>query len=72
MLLLNLILTELLICLYGIPVDLVASLQGGWVMGRELCVATGFALTVLGRQRNITTTTTTYCSYIIMESKNYT
>ena len=48
MLLMNLILTELLICLYGIPVDLMASMQGGWVMGRGLCIVTGFILTVLG------------------------
>ena len=50
MLLLNLILTELMICLYGIPVDFLATLQGGWIMGKELCVATGFILTVLGRK----------------------
>ena len=41
-------LTELLVCLYGIPVDMVASMQGGWKMGQKMCVATGFILTVLG------------------------
>ena len=46
---LNLVLTELLVCLYGIPVDMVASMQSGWVMGKKMCVATGFILTVLGR-----------------------
>ena len=46
---LNLVLTELLVCLYGIPVDMVASMQSGWVMGQKICVATGFILTVLGR-----------------------
>jgi hypothetical protein len=48
MLLINLILTELIICLFGIPMDLVATVHGGWWMGEELCVATGFILTVLG------------------------
>ena len=42
--------TELLVCVYGIPVDLVAALQGGWFMGEKLCVITGFILTLLGRQ----------------------
>ena len=53
MLLMNLILTELGVCLYGIPVDLVATMQGGWGMGEGLCTATGFILTVLGRYSNI-------------------
>ena len=48
MLLINLILTELFICLYGIPIDLVATVHGGWWMGEDLCVATGFILTLLG------------------------
>ena len=48
MLLINLIFTELLICLFGIPMDLVATVQGGWWMGEVLCIATGFFLTVLG------------------------
>ena len=46
----NLVVTELLVCVYGIPVDLVAALQGGWFMGEKLCVITGFILTLLGRQ----------------------
>ena len=53
MLLMNLILTELAVCLYGIPVDLVATMQEGWVMGEGLCTATGFILTLLGRYSNI-------------------
>ena len=44
----NLILTELLVTLYGIPVDFIASLQDGWKMGRAVCRATGFILTTLG------------------------
>ena len=48
MLLINLIFTELFICLFGIPMDLVATVHGGWWMGEGLCVATGFILTLLG------------------------
>jgi hypothetical protein len=48
LLLMNLILAELLVSLYGIPVDFLASLQGGWKMGPTLCKATGFILTTLG------------------------
>ena len=52
-LLVNLILTELLVCLYGFPVDFLASWQEGWKMGRSLCISTGFILTVLGLLRII-------------------
>ena len=45
--------TELLVSLYGIPVDLVAALQGGWFMGEKLCIITGFILTLLGRNSRI-------------------
>ena len=48
MLLINLIFTELFICLFGIPMDLVATVHGGWWMGEDLCIATGFILTILG------------------------
>ena len=47
-LLVNLALTELLTGLYGIPVDMAASLMGGWKLGRTSCVLTGFLLTFLG------------------------
>ena len=46
----NLVMAELLICLFGIPVDFVASLQGGWNMGQTMCSLTGFILTVLGKK----------------------
>ena len=49
--LMNLILGELLVSLYGIPVDFLASWQGGWKMGSALCQATGFILTSLGMMR---------------------
>ena len=44
----NLILCELLVSLYGIPVDFLASWQRGWKMGVRLCESTGFILTFLG------------------------
>jgi hypothetical protein len=47
----NLILAELLVSLYGIPVDFTASAQGGWKMGSGLCKATGFILTTLGNNK---------------------
>ena len=46
----NLILSELLVSLYGIPVDFMASLQEGWKMGQVMCQATGFILTTLGKE----------------------
>ena len=48
MLLMNLILAELLVSLYGIPVDFLASWREGWKMGPRLCKVTGFILTALG------------------------
>ena len=48
LLLMNLIMSELLVSLYGIPVDFMASLQEGWKMGQVMCQATGFILTTLG------------------------
>ena len=45
----NLILTELLVSLIGIPVDAVASIRGGWDLGMNLCVSIGFLLTFLGK-----------------------
>ena len=44
----NLILTEMLVSLFGIPVDALASAQGGWNMGATLCITVGFVLTTLG------------------------
>ena len=48
LLLMNLIMTELLVSLIGIPVDALASAQGGWNMGATLCRMVGFLLTTLG------------------------
>ena len=45
----NLILAELMVSLFGIPVDFLASWQRGWKMGLRLCKAPGFILTTLGK-----------------------
>jgi hypothetical protein len=43
------IFAETLIAGYGIPVDTIATYQHGWKLGKELCLATGFVLTTLGK-----------------------
>ena len=48
-LLMNMILAETLIAMFGIPIDTVATYQRGWKLGKELCLATGFVLTTLGK-----------------------
>ena len=40
--------SDLLIAVFGIPMDFTAALHFGWKMGEGLCVFTGFALTFLG------------------------
>ena len=47
-LLMNLVFAELVTAGYGIPVDFAASLQHGWKMGKGMCNATGFLLTLSG------------------------
>ena len=49
-LLMNLILTELLVSLFGIPVDALAAGRGGWDLGENVCVFIGFLLTFLGEK----------------------
>ena len=44
----NVVFVDLLICSYGIPVDIAASLSHGWKMGRTMCYASGFLLTAAG------------------------
>ena len=46
--LMNLVFAELVTAGYGIPVDFTASLQHGWKMGKGMCNATGFLLTLSG------------------------
>ena len=48
LLILNLMVTELIVSAYGIPIAAVASAQKGWKMGAIFCKASGFILTLLG------------------------
>ena len=48
LLIINLMVTELIVSAYGIPIAAVASAQKGWKMGATFCKASGFILTVLG------------------------
>ena len=45
----NLVFAELVTAAYGIPVDFAASIQHGWKMGKGMCDATGFLLTLSGK-----------------------
>ena len=40
---------ELIIASYGLPVDITASFNYGWKMGKSLCLTTGFILTTTGK-----------------------
>ena len=47
-LLMNITFSELIMSVFGVPVDFTASLQLGWKLGAEFCQVTGFLLTLLG------------------------
>ena len=47
--LMNLIFAELISSSYGISIDMTAALQHGWKLGRSMCNATGFLLTLSGK-----------------------
>ena len=65
-LLMNITFSELIMSLFGVPVDFIASLQLGWKLGAEFCQVTGFLLTLLGMYIiNIFTATSLYrCIFI--------
>lgn len=44
----NCVISDLMIAAYGLPVDFTAALVGGWKLGKDLCLATGFILTTAG------------------------
>merc|ERR1739838_532440 len=48
LLLMNLLMGELLVAFYGIPLDFLSAARGGWEWGKQVCQATGFLLTMLG------------------------
>lgn len=47
-LLMNITFCELIMSVFGVPVDFIASAQLGWKLGEEFCRVTGFLLTLLG------------------------
>ena len=47
-LLMNMIFAELIMAFYGIPVDFITSVLRGWKLGKGMCNATGFLLTLSG------------------------
>ena len=42
----NLIFAEMVMALFGVPVNFAASLQKGWKMGQTVCEAFGFSITL--------------------------
>ena len=46
LLLMNLIFAEMIMALFGVPVNFAASLQKGWKMGQTVCEAFGFSITL--------------------------
>ena len=47
-LLMNITFCELIMSVFGVPVDFTASAQLGWKLGEDFCRVTGFLLTLLG------------------------
>ena len=45
----NMVVAEMLIASYGLPVDFAATYTYGWKLGKEFCIATGFILTTSGQ-----------------------
>ena len=45
----NLIFAELIMAIFGIPINFTASLMHGWKLGQTMCSAFGFALTLEGK-----------------------
>ena len=48
-LLMNLVLAETLIAVFGLPIDFLASYYYGWKMGKSVCILTGFILSTSGK-----------------------
>ena len=49
----NMIFAEMIMALYGVPVDFVSSLMHGWKLGRNMCYVTGFLVTLSGKYASI-------------------
>ena len=55
-LLMNMIFAELVMVLFGVPVNFIASIQHGWKMGKTVCDVFGFLLTLEGESQTLTRT----------------
>ena len=55
-LLMNMIFAELVMVLFGVPVNFIASIQHGWKMGKTVCDVFGFLLTLEGESETLTST----------------
>ena len=55
-LLMNMIFAELVMVLFGVPVNFIASIQHGWKMGETVCDVFGFLLTLEGESELLTST----------------
>ena len=45
----NLMFADMIMSSYGIPININAALSYGWKMGKGMCYATGFILTLSGK-----------------------
>ena len=50
-LLMNLVVAESIITIYGLPTDFLASYHFGWKMGKTLCLVSGVLLTISGKAK---------------------
>ena len=65
----NITVSELIMSVYGVPVDFVAAFQLGWKLGKEFCLVTGFILTLLGMYSiNIFTSIAIYRLIVVHEN----
>ena len=44
----NLLFADMIMALYGVPLEFYSSFSYGWKMGKDMCEATGFILTLSG------------------------
>ncbi len=69
--LLNLVICDLVIACYGIPVDTAAAAMRGWRLPRPLCTTTGFLLNMAGMCSIFTLTGLSYQRYVVMTKPNW-
>ena len=70
----NMIFAELIMAVFGVPVNFTASLQHGWKLGKPFCDVHGFALTLESKYFSIllifknSTTAQENNTYIVLPS----